>query len=47
MGVESNRLDLGPSPLRRFAASLGLVFRNQWGRVRATFTYLDLGSILP
>jgi hypothetical protein len=47
IGVESNRLDLGPSPLRRFAASLGLVFRNQWGRVRATFTYLDLGSILP
>ncbi len=47
MGVESNRFDLGPSPLRRFAASMGLVFRNQWGRVRATFTYLDLGSIFP
>jgi hypothetical protein len=47
VGVESNRLDLGPSPLRRFAASIGLVFRNQWGRVRATFSYLDLGSIFP
>ena len=47
MGIESNRLDLGPSPLRRFAASVGLVFRNQWGRVRATFSYLDLGSIFP
>jgi hypothetical protein len=47
MGVESNRLDLGPSPLRRFTASVGLVFRNQWGRVRATFSYLDLGSIFP
>jgi len=47
MGVESNRFDLGPSPLLRFAASVGLVFRNQWGRVRTTFTYLDLGSIFP
>jgi hypothetical protein len=37
----------GPSPLRRFAASMGLVFRNQWGRVRVTFSYLDLGHFLP
>jgi hypothetical protein len=48
LGVESNGTHfLGPSPLRRFAASMGLVFRNQWGRVRATFSYLDLGHILP
>ncbi len=47
LGIESVGFSLPPSPLRRFAASVGLVFRNQWGRVRATFTYLDLGSIFP
>ncbi|MEO6195361.1 MAG: hypothetical protein ABIS20_20260 [Thermoanaerobaculia bacterium] len=47
LGIESSGIDLSPSPLRRFAASVGLVFRNQWGRVRATFSYLDLGHILP
>jgi hypothetical protein len=43
-GVERTSPDLGPSPLERFSAWVGLVFRNQWGRVRVMFTYLDLGK---
>ena len=46
MGVERTSPDLGPSPLERFSAWVGLVFRNQWGRVRAFLSYLDLGKIL-
>ncbi|HSF43344.1 MAG TPA: BamA/TamA family outer membrane protein, partial [Thermoanaerobaculia bacterium] len=44
IGGERTAPDLGPSPLKRLSLSLGVVFRNQWGRVRATFTYLDLGE---
>jgi hypothetical protein len=47
IGVEKTSPDFGPSPLKRFMAYTGLVFRNQWGRVRATFSYLDLGEVLP
>jgi hypothetical protein len=45
IGGERTAPDLGPSPLKRLSLSLGIVFRNQWGRVRATFTYLDLGEV--
>lgn len=45
IGGERTAPDLGPSPLKRFSASVGIVFRNQWGRVRATLTYLDLGEV--
>jgi hypothetical protein len=47
IGVEKTAPDFGPSPLKRFSAHTGLVFRNPWGRVRATLTYLDLGEIVP
>ena len=47
IGVEKTSPDFGPSPLKRFSAHVGLVFRNPWGRVRATLTYLDLGEIVP
>lgn len=45
IGGERTAPDLGPSPLKRYSASVGIVFRNQWGRVRATLTYLDLGEV--
>jgi len=47
IGVEKTSPDYGPSPLKRFSAHTGIVFRNPWGRVRATLTYLDLGEIVP
>jgi hypothetical protein len=47
IGVEKTSPDFGPSPLKRFSAHTGLVFRNPWGRVRATLTYLDLGEVVP
>lgn len=43
-GLERTSPDLGPSPLRRFSVWMGLVFRNQWGRVRVLLTYLELGK---
>jgi hypothetical protein len=46
VGVERTSPDLGPSPVERFSAWVGLVFRNQWGRVRVLLSYLDLGKIL-
>ncbi|MFL6196760.1 MAG: POTRA domain-containing protein [Thermoanaerobaculia bacterium] len=45
VGVERTTPDVGPSPLERFSASVGLVFRNKWGRIRATLSYLDLGEV--
>jgi hypothetical protein len=47
IGVEKTSPDFGPSPLKRFSAHTGLVFRNPWGRVSATLTYLDVGEIVP
>ena len=47
IGVEKTAPDLGPSPLKRFSAHTGLVFRNPWGRVRATLTYLNFGKVVP
>lgn len=46
-GAERTSPDLGPGLLRRFSASVGIVFRNQWGRVRAILTYLDLRGEEP
>jgi hypothetical protein len=46
VGVERTSPDLGPSPLERFSAWAGFVFRNQWGRVRVFLSYLDVGKIL-
>ncbi|HEX9941984.1 MAG TPA: hypothetical protein VGG03_08210 [Thermoanaerobaculia bacterium] len=45
IGSETTSPGFGPSPLQRLAASVALVFRNQWGRVRLALTYLDLGEI--
>ncbi len=47
IGVEKTSPDFGPSPLKRFSVYTGLVFRNPWGRVSLTLTYLDLGEIVP
>lgn len=47
LGFERNSPAVGPSPLRRFMIETALVYRDQWGRVRASLTYLSLGKILP
>jgi hypothetical protein len=46
IGGERTSPDFGPSPLKRLSAHTGLVFRNPWGRMRLTLTYLDLGEIV-
>jgi hypothetical protein len=46
-GAERTSPSLGPGLLQRFSASVGIVFRNQWGRVRAILTYLDLQGEEP
>lgn len=46
IGGERTTPDFGPSPLKRLSAHTGLVFRNPWGRMRLTLTYLDLGEIV-
>ncbi len=51
LGMETTSPDLGlaqtPNPMERLQVSTGLVFRNQWGRLRVGFVYLDLGEVLP
>jgi hypothetical protein len=47
LGFERTSPALGPSPLRRFALDTALVYRDQWGRVRVSLTYLSLGKIVP
>jgi hypothetical protein len=44
-GVERTSPDLGPSPLERLSFSIALLFRNQWGRIRASLSYLDVGRV--
>ena len=46
--VEATSPDLGlrNNPLTRLELSTGITFRNQWGRLRLLFTYLDLGEVL-
>jgi hypothetical protein len=46
VGVERTSPDLGPSPLQRIAAWIAFVFRNEWGRIRVSLSYLDVGEIL-
>jgi hypothetical protein len=49
VGVESTspnlRPSLAPNPLERLEASIGLVFRSAWGRLRIMLTYLDVGEV--
>ena len=49
-GIESTSPDLQPSlapnPLERLEVSIGLVFRNAWGRLRLLATYLKVGEVL-
>ena len=47
LGFERTSPVFGPSPLRRFAIDTALVYRDQWGRVRVSLTYLSLGKIVP
>ena len=46
-GVEVTSPDLrvGSNPLHRLDLTTALNFRNQWGRLRLAFTYLDLGEV--
>ena len=47
-GVEATSpdLQLRDNPLERMELSTGITWRNQWGRLRFIFTYLDLGEVL-
>ncbi|HWN41700.1 MAG TPA: hypothetical protein VNW71_05730 [Thermoanaerobaculia bacterium] len=47
-GVEATSpdLELRENPLERMELSTGITWRNQWGRLRFIFTYLDLGEVL-
>jgi hypothetical protein len=49
IGHESTAPDLGiaTTPLTRLEVSTGLVFRNQWGRLRWQVTYLDFQGDTP
>jgi hypothetical protein len=46
-GFEATSSDLGleSNPLHRLELTTALIFRNQWGRLRLAFTYLDLGAV--
>jgi hypothetical protein len=46
IGGERTHPDLGPSPLKRLSAHTGFVYRNPWGRIRLTFTYLDFHEVV-
>jgi len=46
IGGERTHPDLGPSPLKRLSAHTGFVYRNPWGRIRLTFTYLDFREVV-
>jgi len=47
-GVEATSpyLGLQDNSLERMELSTGITWRNQWGRLRFIFTYLDLGEVL-
>jgi hypothetical protein len=47
LGAERTTPAVGPTPLRRFLIETALVYRDQWGRVRASLTYLNLGRVVP
>jgi hypothetical protein len=46
IGGEKTIPDLGPSPLKRFSAHTGFVYRNPWGRIQLIFTYLDFHEVM-
>lgn len=47
-GIETTSPDLAlrDNPLERLELSTGITWRNQWGRLRFIFTFLDLGEVL-
>jgi hypothetical protein len=45
LGAEKVTPGFAPNPLERLQVSAGLVFRNQWGRVRLSLSYLDVGKV--
>lgn len=47
-GIEATSPDLAlrDNPLERLELSTGITWRNQWGRLRFIFTFLDLGEVL-
>ena len=47
-GIETTSpgLALRDNPLERLELSTGITWRNQWGRLRFIFTFLDLGEVL-
>jgi hypothetical protein len=47
MGYELTTPRLGVSPLYRFQLDTSLVYRDQWGRLRASLTYLSFGRVIP
>jgi hypothetical protein len=47
MGYELTTPRLGMSPLYRFQLDTSLVYRDQWGRLRASLTYLSFGRVIP
>ncbi|HEX5717466.1 MAG TPA: hypothetical protein VF179_15010 [Thermoanaerobaculia bacterium] len=48
LGIEATSPDLAlrDNPLERLELFTGITWRNQWGRLRFIFTYLDLGEVL-
>jgi hypothetical protein len=47
MGYELTTPRIGTSPLYRFQLDTSLVYRDQWGRLRASLTYLSFGKVVP
>jgi hypothetical protein len=47
LGLERSSPAFGHSTLRRLLLETSLVYRNQWGRIRASLTFLSLGKVLP
>jgi hypothetical protein len=47
IGMERSAPALGHGTLRRLLLETSLVYRNQWGRIRASLTFLSLGKVLP
>jgi hypothetical protein len=47
LGMERSSPAFGHGTLRRLLLETSLVYRNQWGRIRASLTFLSLGKVLP
>jgi hypothetical protein len=50
LGIDATSPDIqpgrAPNPLERLEMSVGLIFRNAWGRLRILFSYLDVGEVV-